>query len=274
MYHAKKKNATIFSSDVEKLIILIYNKVVRKAVFKMQTESKYSYELEADIHDMDFNGVARASSVLRYIQTAAQNQLTENGMSYDNLISRGLAFIISRMKLEIYKPIKVYDKLVATSFPCHSRGFIFPRCYTLSREGEIIARATSSWALINTEKHSLVRTADFDLPLVTSDPLDMELTHERFPDGLEPCGTYTVSYQDIDQNRHLNNTKYADMFSNFVPLDKKRITSLDISYKNEARWKETLEVLRASVGDKIYVRTVKPDGKINAEAIITVSDLD
>ena len=73
----------------------------------MAAESKYSYELIADIHDMDFNGVAKTSAVLRYIQTAAQNQLTENGLSYDNLYSRGLAFIISRMKLEIYKPISV-----------------------------------------------------------------------------------------------------------------------------------------------------------------------
>ena len=51
----------------------------------MAAESKYSYELIADIHDMDFNGVAKTSAVLRYIQTAAQNQLTENGLSYDNL---------------------------------------------------------------------------------------------------------------------------------------------------------------------------------------------
>lgn len=239
----------------------------------MAAESKYSYELIADIHDMDFNGVAKTSAVLRYIQTAAQNQLTENGLSYDNLYSKGLAFIISRMKLEIYKPISVYDRLIPTSFPCHSKGFIFPRCYTLERDGEIIARASSSWALINTETHSLVRTSSFTLPIETSDALDMDMMHERFPDGLEEVGTYTVSYQDLDQNRHLNNTKYADMFSNFLPLDKRRIASIDISYKNEARWKETLTVLRVSVGEKIYIRTVKPDGGINAEAIVTLADI-
>ncbi|MBP3308342.1 MAG: hypothetical protein IJY01_03695 [Clostridia bacterium] len=239
----------------------------------MTAKSKYSYELVTDIHDMDFNGVAKTSSVLRYIQTAAQNQLTENGLSYDNLISRGLAFIISRMKLEIYKPIFVYDRLMATSFPCHSKGFIFPRCYTLRRDGEIIARASSSWALINTETHSLVRTSGFTLPIETSDPLDMDMMHERFPDGLKTVGTYTVSYQDLDQNRHLNNTKYADMFSNFLPLDMRRIASIDISYKSEARWKEALTVLRADAGEKTYIRTVKPDGSINAEAIVTLADI-
>ncbi len=237
------------------------------------SNSKYSYELLADIHDMDFNGVAKASAVLKYIQTAAQNQLTENGLSYDELKSRGIAFIISRMKLEILKPISVYDALVPTSFPCHSRGFIFPRCYTIEREGEVIARAISHWALIDIEKHTLVRTASFDLPIQTSDALDIELTHERFPDGMDEVGTYTVSYQDIDQNRHLNNTKYADMFSNFIPLDKKRIATLDISYKNEARWKEVLTVHRATHDGRIYLRTTLPDGRINAEAIITVTDI-
>ncbi len=240
----------------------------------MADNSKYSYEVISDIHDMDFNGVARASAVLKYIQTAAQNQLTDHGMSYNELISRGVAFIISRMKLELLCPISVYDKLIATSFPCHSRGFIFPRCYTIERGGEIIARASSIWALIDIEKHTLMRTSNFELPIPTSDPIDMDMTHEKFPDGMEEIGTYTVSYQDIDQNRHLNNTKYADMFSNFIPLDKRYISSLDISYKNEARWKETLRVLRFTDGDKIYLRTVKPDGKINAEAIITTRDID
>ena len=40
---------------------------------------KFRKNLTVDIHDVDYNGVARASALMRYIQSAAQSQLTENG---------------------------------------------------------------------------------------------------------------------------------------------------------------------------------------------------
>ena len=45
----------------------------------------YRINAEVNVHDVDYNGIARASSILKYMQSAAQSQLTENGMSYDSL---------------------------------------------------------------------------------------------------------------------------------------------------------------------------------------------
>ena len=60
----------------------------------------YRINTQVDVHDVDFNGVAKTSSILKYIQTAAQCQLTDNGMSYDSLKRGGRAFLLSRLKLE------------------------------------------------------------------------------------------------------------------------------------------------------------------------------
>ena len=54
---------------------------------------EYRMKTEVDVHDVDFNGVAKTSSIMKYIQTAAQCQLTEGGMSYDNLKQDNRAFI-------------------------------------------------------------------------------------------------------------------------------------------------------------------------------------
>ena len=40
---------------------------------------EYRMKTEVDVHDVDFNGVCRASSLMKYIQSTAQLQLTENG---------------------------------------------------------------------------------------------------------------------------------------------------------------------------------------------------
>ena len=90
----------------------------------------YRKNIEVDIHDVDFNGVARASSLMRYIQMAAQSQLTDNGLSYDALKNKKRAFILSRIKMEFTKDVRAYEKLSAITFPCDSRGYSFLRCYS------------------------------------------------------------------------------------------------------------------------------------------------
>ena len=87
---------------------------------------------------------------------------------------------------------------------------------------------------------------------------------------IKELGTYTVNYGDLDQNCHMNNTRYPDMYSNFLPLDGMRIKSISINYKNEARRGERLRVERADGADgkTYYFRTVRTDGLVNSEAEI------
>ena len=234
----------------------------------------YEKQLEVDVHDVDFNGIARTSSLMRYIQSAAQAQLNDNGMSYDQLKERKRAFILSRIKLDFTESVKAYDRLVATTFPCESRGFSFLRCYALSKAGRTIGRAVSVWALIDTETHGLVKVSDFELGLTTHEPHELAINRFAMPSKMINVGTYTVNYGDLDQNCHMNNTRYPDMYSNFLPLKDKRIKTISINYANEAPAGERLTVERAEVGENLfYFRTLRSDGKVNTEAEIILTDI-
>lgn len=235
--------------------------------------SRYSKNLTVDIHDVDYNGIARASAVMRYIQGAAQAQLTDNNMSYDSLYKNGRAFIISRIRIEFQNEARAYDNLTATTFPCESRGYRFLRCYELNRGNENICRAVSVWALIDTDTRGLVRVNDFELGLATLPPLPLELSHFVMPKGLVKVGEYSVVYGITDQNMHMNNTAYPDMYSNFLPLQSKRIKSLSINYINEAPAGERLDVFSAVSDGIYYFRTVRQDGKVNSEAEIELADI-
>ena len=229
---------------------------------------------EVDVHDVDYNGVAKTSSIMRYIQTAAQCQLTESGMSYDSLKKNNRAFILSRVKLEVLKPLPAYTPLTAITYPCESRGYSFLRCYELETEGEVVARAISVWALIDTESRALVRVNDFNLGLPTLPQNGLILSAMKLPTALVDIGGYGVHYGDVDQNRHMNNTKYPDMYSNFLPLQDKMIRSITINYSNEAQIGEKLRVQRAEANGFYYFRTVRSDGKINSEAQIELCDIN
>lgn len=235
--------------------------------------SEFSIPVTVDVHDVDYNGIAKASSVMKYIQTAAQDQLTANGMSYGELRERNRAFILSRIRLEIDAPLPAYTRLRAVSYPCESRGYSFVRCYRLECDGVTVARAISVWALVNTESRALVRVNDFELGLPTLPPLDLQIGHIRLPDGAMDVGGYGVHYGDVDQNRHMNNTKYPDMYSSFLPLEGKRIRAITITYNNEAQMGDKIRVLRAEADGIYYFRTVRGDGKVNSEAEIELVNI-
>ncbi len=233
----------------------------------------YRIKTEVDVHDVDFNGVAKTSSILRYIQTAAQCQLTDGGMSYDNLRNQNRAFLLSRLKLEVLRPLRAYAPLTAITYPCESRGYSFLRCYGLESDGELVARAISVWALIDTETHGLVRVNDFNLNLPLLPQNGLVLGAMKLPSTLTDVGGYGVHYGDVDQNRHMNNTKYPDMYSNFLPIENKMIRSITINYSNEAKIGEKLRVQRAEKDGLFYFRTIRSDGKVNSEAEIELCDI-
>lgn len=236
---------------------------------------KFRTDITVDIHDVDFNGVARLTSLMQYVQSCAQAQLTYNGMSYEELRSIHRAFILSKIKLEFNETIRAYDKLEAVSYPCESRGYSFLRCYALEKDGRTVGRAVAIWALVDTETHSLVKVNDFELNLTTHDPHTLALTRFSLPAELCEVGEYEVRYQDVDQNMHMNNTAYPNMYSNYLPLKNRRIQSISINYLNEAKMGSTLRVLTYQASeDLFYFRTLCEDGRVNTEAEILLCDID
>ncbi len=235
--------------------------------------SEFISDVTVDVHDVDYNGVAKASSIMRYIQSAAEAQLAEGGMSYEALKGRSRAFLLSRIRLEIDEPIRECRRLKAISYPCESRGYSFLRCYRVEADGVTVARAISVWALVDTDSRALVRVNDFELGLTLLPPIDMEIGRINLPDTLTDIGGYGVHYGDVDRNMHMNNTKYPDMYSNFLPLAGKRIKAITINYQNEAAIGEKLRVLRGERDGLYYFRSVRSDGVVNSEAEIELADI-
>ncbi len=234
----------------------------------------FKKDIEVDIHEVDYNGIAKTSALMRYIQTAAQAQLTENGMSYDELRDMHRAFLLSRITMEFTEPVRAYDKLTAYTFPCESRGYSFFRCYALEKDGRTIGRAISAWALMDTETRGLVRVNNFELGLTTHEPHELILSRFIMPKNLTEVGRYQVGYGVTDQNNHMNNTMYPDMYSTFLPLRGRRIHTISINYQAEAPLGEILTVMRGCDERGVYyLRTVREDGTVNSEAEIFLTDL-
>lgn len=220
----------------------------------------------------DVDGVLKPAALLRYMQEGAANAMIADGPSYDELADRGLVFVISKITMSIYTDIHANDEIVVETWATESTRASFNRAYRILRNGVVAAEAASVWALLDTNRRRLVRVGDIELGYREDEPLDLDIPSKlHLPEDMKLVGERRVSYSDIDRNRHMNNTAYADMICDYVFRSEiSRVSKMTISYVNEAPFGEELKVYLSSDDDVHYIRTVREDGKVNIEAEVIV----
>lgn len=240
---------------------------------------KWIENFKVTYHDTNANEIVGISRIFKYLQEVATSQMREQRPSYNELLSQGKAFILSGIRVNIYDTLCAYENIEVSSWACPSRGFTFPRSYSISRNGEVVCEANSSWALVDTRDKRLLRSTEVDLSnFYTDEPIALENPIRfRIPSELElslVC-EYTVRYTDTDVNGHMNNTNYPDMLFNALPNpEKKTVKSIALSYLNEAKCGEAVKIYSAYSDGKYYMRSVLDDGRVNVEAEISVEALD
>lgn len=231
---------------------------------------KWAEEYRINVHDTDLNGVVSASGMLRYMQDTANLQMAGQGPSYDELFSEGYSFILSRIGVSFYKPLHAHETIRSETWTVASRGVTFNRCYRVSRGGEIVAEATSAWALVDMRDRRLRRVGEIPMPYVEDEPLELDLpVRFRIPSEapMNLVGERTVLYADVDRNGHLNNTHYPDIFCSYLPdMRHNRVISMVVSFVAEAPLGETLKIYSGEYDGLYYIRSVRHDGSVNAEA--------
>ncbi len=240
----------------------------------------YAQTYKTKWHDTDAGGLMRPSALLVYMQETANLQCRDWDCDLNRLhAEEGLGFLLSRIMLRVDASLKAYEDIEVRTWCGESRGLTFLRYFSVHRGNETVATAISHWALMDLHTHKLVRARDFPYPLPTGDALD-EATLPRkahIPStvAMEPAGTRTIVYSDLDFNRHMNNTKYPDMVCDFLPdMTGKRVHTLALSYLREAAFGDVLTVSRATApsadGETYLLRTTRPDGTPCLEAEVSL----
>lgn len=222
-------------------------------------------------HDTDAFRRVRPTQLLVYMQETSNRHLASAGLSLDTLRDeRGLAFILSKTRMALHAPLYTNEDITVRTWTCDSRGFSFSRFYDIRRGDELIAAADTTWALVDLSSKQLCRVDSFDLGIENDEPIDVGLPPRfRVPktEALSLLGDRRVVYSDLDYNMHMNNTRYADMLCDFLPIeDTGRIRGISMSYLHEAAFGDTIKVYRYIEDGKYNFRTVNQDGTVCLEA--------
>ena len=232
---------------------------------------KYTEKYKVRWHDTDATRKVRPSELLAYMQETANRQFVSADRDLDlERDSRKIAFILSRISLDFYAPVRAYEDIEVDTFTCESRGFSFERGFVIRRGEETVATATSIWALVNLDDGSLLRLENYDVgfenepKVATITPLRIRMPR---PNEFTFVGKRRICYSDIDYNMHMNNTKYPNMLCDFMDIsDTENISGISLSYLHEAAYGDEIDIYRVKTENGYFFKTINKDGKVLLEA--------
>ena len=233
----------------------------------------YTEKYRVRWHDTDARREMRPTEVLACMQECANHQFLAHAKSLDRMRDEdGVGFILSRIAIDFLAPIYAYEQLEVRTATCEGHGLCFPRRFEMLRDGEVVARAMSQWAMVRVEDRALLRVSDAPLSFGDEPEIQTDASLRfRIPRelALERVGERRIGYADLDYNMHMNNTKYPDTVCDFLPDPLGvRVTGMSLSYCREAAFGDVLAVERATDGAGNYYIRTKKDGAVCLEALV------
>lgn len=227
---------------------------------------KYEKEFTTMWHDTNANRTLTPTRILAYMQETGNLQCKDMGFFLDEKRDNdGVGFILGSISVDILKPIYAYEKIKVSTWCKPSRSYSFTRYFTIERDGEIIAKAYSLWALVDVNTKGFVKGDEsFDCHFPIDEPISTDIAPMRVrikkDEELTFLGKRKISYSDIDYNMHMNNTKYPDMICDYIEdIQNKHVVSFALSYLKEAALNDEISVFSGSTDENGFLSMVTCD---------------
>ncbi len=189
--------------------------------------------------DVDNHFELKLSSIFQYFQIVSTNHSELLDLGKKEIWDKGMCWVITRMKVTIYKLPKMLDTVIVKTHPGEIMTFLFPRFYQIySEDGELLVAGSACWTLLDANTHKVIMRPVADAIAYPSEkhPDDISLPERVVGTDLSIVDSRKARYCDTDLNGHVNNVKYIEYVidthdSNFY--SKYRIQEICINYERE-----------------------------------------
>ena len=191
-------------------------------------EDVYGYKSSINVYNVDMKRKARPAGLLRAMQECGSRQMADQRPSYDELLDKGQALMLSRLDMIIPREVYLDEPIDVYTWPCPSMRATFLRNYLVRKNGETAAMISSQWSLVNSETRRIMKVEDVDFSNFTMYEYVDVMPESKFKisredaDALaesEPVGFKTVRLSDVDYNGHMNNTRCMEWVDDLLPSE-------------------------------------------------------
>ena len=226
-------------------------------------KAKHRDRFRVRSYETDPLGRLQVPILCKLLQEAATAHAAILGVAVDTLIENGVAWVLSRLHLEMQRWPTSDEYIVIETWPEAANRLFTERRFNVVDAADIsIGTASTLWLILDLERrrpvrlpaHVVERLGELGLgseprrfgDLVTPDPVDRELA-------------FTVRRSDLDLADHVNNTSYVEWAIEAVPDEvwsSNELAELEIQFVSECRQGQTVLSRSRQVdrGDDIEVR--------------------
>ncbi len=196
------------------------------------------------------NSTVKPSAIQHYMQQFAREDCDNMGCTYNDMRAVNMVFVLTKMGIKVNKPVFAYDELTVKTYNNKITGITYEREFEFYRDGEEVIHATTQWVIIKYDNRQIVRPRDFpyEIPSPNLECATIELPRSFPHEELDFVGERAVRLSDLDENDHLNNCVYSDIFLDVVPYDRAEdyVAEVNMIFRQEARINDILSLCTAT----------------------------
>ena len=200
----------------------------------------YTQAFTLDHIHTDRFGRAKPSALLYFVQEAAGNHCTALAVDGAALAHKHLFWAVTRNRVQITRLPRLGETITVETWPMPTTKVAYPRSVVAYDEkGCELFRSISLWVLMDSRTRGMILPGMSGVT-VAGTLTGTELTAPRAiasrPMNLQK--TETVGFTLLDQNGHMNNTRYLDWVMDLLPSQFHKdhpVAEFTVCYLNEAR---------------------------------------
>ena len=205
----------------------------------------YHREYEIESTQVNASRELKLASLLGILQDVAINGAEYVGVGTSVTLPKGLLWVVSRMEIQVERMPKYQEKVDVYTYPGITLGFFYPRHFFVKdKEGNILLRASSVWALIHADDRRIEMRNQFPDINGSVETGELPRPAKLIPaKGMPLLGERVIRYSDVDLNGHLNNTKYVEIIEDLESGEvhaRRSLKRIVLNYEHELREGETI----------------------------------
>ena len=240
----------------------------------MEAVWRESFEIKS--YNVDFQQNIKPAALMQFFQEVASSHAAALGAGYDALMARDLFWALSRLKVDIIRMPHWGETILIETWPHGYEGLLFRRDFIIyDQNQEIIVHGVSGWLLVAAQTLRPQRPSQLGIALPNNKGRK-SLTH--FPERIkvqtkQVAFRKTVAYNEIDQNLHVNNTRYLDWATDCFQLKHYQhhiLLDFSLEFLAETHWGDEIELRVGSTEMKSEIEALEiSSGTVLFKAILT-----
>ena len=236
----------------------------------------FTKEFTISSYHLNPRGQARLTTMANFFQEVAYHHAGELGWGYEDMKSRNVTWVLSRMRIRMTRFPVWNDRITVETWPSGAERLFAMRDFkVMDGSGEVIGIASTGWLILDIDTHRLIRpkeiTDRFKLVIHDVQMFDKPLDKIVVPGEVKLLAHHQVVYSDLDIVGHVNNVKYMEWCIDTVSKDEnseKEIRELEINFNHEALLGDRIGIAGNSYPGGLHYFSAVREG--DGKEIITV----